>query len=152
MGTSGLSEALVALAKGGKTSVLGICLGMQLLCESSTEDGWSRGLGLVPVAFEQFVRSEVEGRPIPHIGFSPTLFPQGREGIFRGLAEPTDFYFVHSYRTLPIPTLDLTATCDYGVKYLAGFDLGNICGTQFHPEKSQSQGLRLLRNFLERKL
>lgn len=149
--SSGLAEALVEVAKAGQTFMLGICLGMQLMAESSPEGGDSQGLSLLPGSLERFAQGEVYGRPIPHVGFAPTRFPQGATGLFDGLEAQTDFYYVHSYRMLPSPKLGTMATCDYGVSYLAGFDLGNICGTQFHPEKSQSQGLRLLQNFIRRR-
>lgn len=148
--SSGLAEALVEVAKAGQTFMLGICLGMQLMAESSPEGGDSPGLSLLPASIDRFSREEVHGRPIPHVGFAPTQFPQGNVGLFGDLNEETDFYYVHSFRLLPSLELGVTATCDYGVSYLAGFDLGNICGTQFHPEKSQSQGLQVLRNFLSR--
>ncbi len=148
---SGLGDAIVDRVNHGGSVLLGICLGMQLMGVGSPEDGWSPGLNLVPVTTERFHDEEVERRRIPHIGFASTRFPQGNEGLFAGLRETTDFYFVHSYRMLPEGDLGATAVCDYGVSYLAGFDRGNVCATQFHPEKSQQQGLHLLRNFVDRK-
>lgn len=149
---SGLGQEIARLIREDQKQILGICLGMQLLGLSSPEDGLSLGLGLVPLKVERFTSAEVGGRPIPHIGFAATTFPQGSSGIFSGFKESVDFYYVHSYRMEVPKNLGFTATCEYGSTFLAGFDLGRVCGTQFHPEKSQSQGLHLLRNFTERSL
>ena len=132
-----------ALSAGG--TLLGICLGMQLLGASSTEDGATEGLGFVPNVVDRF--DDSSGLKVPHVGFNEVAVTD-RTGLFAGLPDPPHFYFVHSYRmdegSLSCPR----ATCDYGGRFLAAFDAGQVRGTQFHPEKSQSDGLTVLGNFL----
>jgi len=129
--------------------ILGICLGMQLFGAHGTEDGETEGLGLVPNAVERFCFCQTTRLKLPHVGFD-TVAISSAEGLFAGLPSRCDFYFVHSYRMLPEPmgSLGRVATCEYGETFLAAFEAGNVCGTQFHPEKSQTNGLRLLKNFL----
>lgn len=130
--------------------ILGICLGMQLMGAYGTEDGGAEGLGIVANKVEGFTKEEVGERKIPHVGFDQIRCGKS-EGIFAGLPELADFYFTHSYRMkLENKMRGLYATCAYGTDFLAAFDLGNICGTQFHPEKSQVNGLIVLKNFLKK--
>lgn len=145
---SGLDEAILDSVKNREAKILGICLGMQLLGSKGTEDGETTGLGLMPVAIARFGGSELGTNKIPHIGFNSVRFSE-REGLFKGLPEEADFYFVHSYRMLPGAFGGRTAICTYGMDFLAGFEIGNVCGVQFHPEKSQTNGLILLKNFFE---
>ena len=112
-----------------------------------TEDGETAGLGLLPNRVERFTPEELGNNKIPHIGFNTIRVNQG-EGLFKELPESSDFYFTHSYRMLVDRVKGRYATCSYGVEFLAAFEMDNICGTQFHPEKSQVNGLILLRNFL----
>jgi len=128
--------------------ILGICLGMQLLGESSVEDGETMGLGLIPASVERFSVQEVSGSKIPHVGFNSVKVPASSR-LMEGLGDDADFYFVHSYRMLPRGLPGLTANCVYGVEFLAAYEHANIFATQFHPEKSQSNGLLLLKNFIE---
>lgn len=144
----GIDLALREAIAGGKSKVLGICLGMQLLAESSTEDGGSPGLGIFQGAVERFDPTIAASLPIPHVGFNSVTSPAGSV-LFRGLGPQTDFYFVHSFRISPHSSTGLLATSTYGERFVAAFEMGNIFGTQFHPEKSQSNGLRLLSNFLQ---
>lgn len=140
----GLDEAMrSALGAGG--TLLGICLGMQLLGASSTEDGTSAGLGLVPNVVARF--DDAAGLKVPHVGFNEVEVTE-RSGLFAGLPDVPHFYFVHSYRMDEGALTCPRATCEYGGRFLAAFDAGQVGGTQFHPEKSQSDGLTLLRNFL----
>jgi glutamine amidotransferase len=143
---SGLADAIVENVRGRGTWILGICLGMQLLGAHGSEDGETEGLGLVPNRVDRFTDVELGARKSPHIGFNTVRSAQDR--LFRGLPERADFYFVHSYRMLPETLRKGVATCTYGIDFLAAFETGNVCGTQFHPEKSQTNGLVLLRNFL----
>lgn len=128
--------------------ILGICLGMQLLGERGLEDGETHGLGLIPAAVERFSIDEVRGSKIPHVGFNSVNVPPGSR-LMAGLPAEADFYFVHSYRMLPDGVPGLAANCVYGVEFLAAYEHANIFATQFHPEKSQSNGLLLLKNFIE---
>jgi glutamine amidotransferase len=121
---------------------------MQLLGSHGTEDGVTAGLGLIPNCVDRFAPLEVGKKKIPHIGFN-AVRGSHKNGLFRNLPEVADFYFVHSYRMLPENQNANVATCTYGIEFLAAIEVDNICGTQFHPEKSQTNGLILLKNFLE---
>jgi len=140
---AGIHDAVTS----GKSKIMGICLGMQLLTESSSEDGGSPGLSILGGAVERFSPHVAASLPVPHIGFNSVTAPEGSV-LFDGLPPETDFYFVHSFRMAPGQSDALLATATYGEKFVAGFESGNIFGTQFHPEKSQSNGLRVLANFL----
>ena len=143
----GLDEAIINAVKIKGGRILGICLGMQLMGSFGTEGGETLGLGLLPNRIERFTSQELGENKAPHVGFNPVRFNE-REGLFKELSLESDFYFAHSYRMLPEETVGRFATCFYGVDFLAAFEINNICGTQFHPEKSQTNGLILLRNFL----
>ena len=127
--------------------ILGICLGMQLLAEEGTEDGVTTGLGLVPGRVERF--SFRDSRlTIPHIGFNTVRFPEPDLSLAEGLGTHADFYFVHSYRMLCRDAGDVAGWCNYGGEFTAMVRRGHIYGTQFHPEKSQTNGLRMLENYV----
>lgn len=140
----GLSDALreAVLERGAK--LLGICLGMQLLAERGSEDGISAGLGLVPGQVERF---EVAGIKVPHIGFNSVGHAAGSR-LFAGVDNPADFYFVHSFRLSERSGPGLYASTTHGEEFVSAYEHDNVFGTQFHPEKSQTNGLRLLSNFL----
>ncbi len=142
-----LDKAIVEAVqiKGGK--ILGICLGMQLMGISSSEDGDTAGLGLIPNRVDKFTPQEIGPNKIPHIGFD-LVHSQPNSHLFRGLQRAADFYFVHSYRMLPAGLNGKVAACNYGEEFLAAYEQDNIFATQFHPEKSQTNGLMLLKNFL----
>lgn len=127
----------------GKT-ILGICLGMQLLGTSSTEDGFTKGLGLFDGIVEKF--SDKYNLKIPHIGYNEVI-QSPNSVLFQNLDKNSDFYFVHSYRMMSQIAIGIS-TCNYGEKFVAAFEQKNVFGTQFHPEKSQTNGLILLKNFL----
>lgn len=145
---TGLDLAILEAVKTRGVKILGICLGMQLLGSRGTEDGDTEGLGLIPNCVDRFTQSEVGKNKIPHIGFNGVRSAQG-DGLFCGLPDVADFYFVHSYRMLPEGQNGKIAVCTYGIEFLAAIEVDNIYGTQFHPEKSQTNGLILLKNFLE---
>jgi glutamine amidotransferase len=127
-----------------KKPLLGICLGMQLLGISSTEEGENPGLGFVNGTVTKFDTD----LKVPHVGFNQvTPFVNSR--LFFDIPGTPDFYFTHSYRMLSEDNIN-QSTCDYGGLFVAGFEIGNIAGTQFHPELSQRNGLKLLRNFIEK--
>jgi len=130
------------------TKILGICLGMQLLGIDGTEEGDTNGLNLIPYKVAKFSKEEVSNRKIPHIGFNSVNFSNNSR-LFTGVSPQSDFYFVHSYRMLPNQSESEQATCDYGIQFLAAYEKNNIFATQFHPEKSQTNGLILLSNFLK---
>lgn len=143
-----LEPAILDAVKKPGTKILGICLGMQLLAASSTEDGETKGLGLIPNRVKHFTPEEAAGNKIPHVGFNQVRFAPPT-GFFAGLSDAADFYFVHSYRMLRGGLVGDVGICHYGIDFLAAFRTGNVFGAQFHPEKSQTNGLVLLKNFLE---
>jgi len=142
-----LDEAIKEAVQIRQRKILGICLGFQMLAESSTEDGMTAGLGFIPTLVESFSVQELEGRKLPHIGFNRVRLPNS-SFLFDGFETEEDFYFVHSYRLLPRVLPGVKAICSYGVDFLAAYEYENVFGAQFHPEKSQTNGLRLLANFL----
>ena len=144
---NGLDQAIIEAVNGRGSKILGICLGMQLMGISSSEDGFTIGLGLIPAEVEKFSTNEVGINKIPHIGFdSVKIQPESR--LFKGLKNDADFYFVHSYRLLPTDLKGKATICNYGIDFLAAYEQDNLYATQFHPEKSQTNGLILLHNFL----
>ena len=142
-----LDQAIIESVQGDGNKILGICLGMQLLGSKSSEDGETVGLNLIPASVEEFSINEVGAFKIPHIGFDQ-VSSQSEAKLFQGLPGAPDFYFVHSFRMLPSGLSGISATCRYGIDFLAAYEDNNIFATQFHPEKSQTNGLMLLRNFL----
>lgn len=129
-------------------SILGICLGMQLLGSSGTEDGITDGINLIPAKVDIFDKNALGKLKTPHIGFNKVLgHPESM--LFKGLDEETDFYFVHSYRMLENNIDGYNGICSYGEEFMASYENENIFATQFHPEKSQNNGLIMLNNFLE---
>jgi imidazole glycerol-phosphate synthase subunit HisH len=143
----GLDVAIIDSVLNQKAKILGICLGMHLMGSSGTEDGNTKGLGILPNKVERFKAGELAGNKLPHVGFN-TIFFDKEERFFKGLPSLPDFYFIHSYRMLLDDTQQIYATCKYGVDFLAAIKVDNIYGVQFHPEKSQTNGLTLLKNFL----
>lgn len=142
-----LASAITEAVYTKRRKILGICLGFQMLALSSTEDGESEGLGFIPAKVERFSPADLNGRKLPHIGFNKVQMPSA-EGFFSGFNSSADFYFVHSYRMLPDGLQGNKAICNYGLDFLAAYQSENIFGAQFHPEKSQTNGLALLQNFL----
>jgi glutamine amidotransferase len=143
----GLDQAIIEAVQNKGSKILGICLGMQLMGSNSFEDGDTVGLGLIPGRVDKFSPQEIGPNKIPHIGFD-LVCSQPDARLFRGLPQSADFYFVHSYRMLPTGLSGKTATCNYDVEFLAAYEQDNIFATQFHSEKSQTNGLILLNNFL----
>ena len=127
----------------GSRPFLGICLGYQLLFSTSEEFGDGRGLDVVPGA----VRRLPAGPKIPHMGWN-RVEHAGELRLFEGISSGTHFYFVHSYYPDARSKQDLrVAWCEYGIRFAAAIEVGRIYATQFHPEKSQRWGLRMLENF-----
>lgn len=127
---------------------LGVCLGMQALFEHSEEGGGAgtAGLGVFPGRVVRFVRPPEF--KIPHMGWNTVRFRQAGSPLRAGLAEDGEsFYFVHSFHCVPADPSLVLGECDYGGVFTAAIARGNCFATQFHPEKSQSKGLQIYRNF-----
>jgi glutamine amidotransferase len=122
---------------------LGICLGYQLLFDSSEESPGVSGLGVLPGTVVRFSEPDLK---VPHMGWNS--LSQMKGPLFAGLPDETSFYFVHSYYPVPSDASISSSTCEYGRPFAASVSRGALHATQFHPEKSQAAGLAVLRNFL----
>ena len=140
----GLKETVLSAAT--DTPLLGICLGMQMLMDSSEEHGVHRGLGLVPGAVKRFVPAA--GEKVPHMGWN-TIRTGQESPLFYGLGEEEYVYFVHSYYAAAAPEHTLASTT-YIHPFASAVGNGFTYGVQFHPEKSGAVGLKILENFIER--
>ncbi len=142
--SAGMFSLVQEEAKKGKP-MLGICLGMQLLFDRSSEYGVHEGLGLVPGEVREIEGVIPANLDIPHMGWNALHFLK-ESPLFEGLQEGAHVYFVHSYAAFDCDA-HLLATAEYGVPLTAAVQNGNVFGTQFHPEKSGETGLRILKNF-----
>lgn len=141
---SGMADALDRHAKSGKP-LMGICLGMQLMCRDSLEDGFYQGLGWINASVIPL--PQIPGLKIPHMGWNSVRAAKKHSSL-EGFLDDSDVYFVHSYHASCHDRADVLLTCEYGGEFVAGFARDNLVGLQFHPEKSQATGLRILSNFL----
>ena len=141
----GLVQPLLRAVKSEGKPLLGICLGMQLLADSSEERGDSKGLSLSSGEVRR-IQVPAELR-LPHIGWN-SLSIKKKEPLFTSASEGDSVYFVHSYHYV-CDVADVAATTDYGGEVVAAVQRGNVFGMQFHPERSQSKGLALLGNFVD---
>ncbi|MFM8327911.1 MAG: imidazole glycerol phosphate synthase subunit HisH [Pirellulaceae bacterium] len=129
-----------------KKPFLGICLGLQLLFEQSEEFGVHAGLGILP---GKVVRFQLDrSYKVPHMGWNQVHHCQPMQGIDQAVEEGSFFYFVHSYHCLPTDSTWVAATTSYSTQFVSAVARRNVMAVQFHPEKSQSAGLQLLRNFI----
>jgi glutamine amidotransferase len=135
-------DALIYERVRNDVPLLGICLGMQLLFEHSTEQGGDDGLGLVPGHVREI---EADGRRMPHIGWNEVR-PEAPSQLLEGGAP---FYHVHSFCAHPAFVGDVTASTEYGERFATVVERGSVFGVQFHPEKSSRDGLALLRRFTQ---
>jgi glutamine amidotransferase len=151
----GLDMALRDVAQQG-TPIMGICLGMQLLFDSSEEFGQSSGLGLIPGRVVSIPRVGENGlaRKVPHIGWNDLLLPEVRQSwcgsVLETVPEGCSVYFVHSFMVVPDDPGDCLASCLYeGQAVTAAVEHSNVSGCQFHPEKSGQVGLSVMRQFID---
>ena len=144
---TGLDKVLIEQAKIGKP-IMGICLGMQLLLEKSFEYGEHQGLGLIPGEIRPISDVIPKDLKIPHIGWNALHFSKEKHPIFKYLNEGDFVYFVHSFYGANCDE-SVIATAEYGAELTAAVAYKNVCGCQFHPEKSGEVGLKILRAFCE---
>ncbi len=152
--SSGMDQALLEAIESGKP-FLGICLGLQLLFEKSEEMGSHRGLGVWPGVVKRFPDGMTATLPdgteiplkIPHIGWNQ-VWHRGDNPLLEGVPSGSYAYFVHSYYVAPSDESLVMCTTDYGIDFVSGCAQDNVWGIQFHPEKSQTVGLRVLSNFV----
>lgn len=143
---TGFVQALNEQVVGRGKLFLGVCLGMQLVLEMGHEGEKTPGLGWLRGAVTRF--ADTPGLSVPHVGWNDTR-PVNSKAIMAGVPEGADFYYVHSFKVACSDSSDVAATCEYGEPFVAAVERGNVFGTQFHPEKSQHFGLRVLKNFVE---
>ena len=143
LGALGLIEAINRVIKEGKP-FLGICLGFQLLFETSTEGGMTQGLGILKGSVERFSQLK-----IPQIGWNQLHIKNPASPVLKGIKESANVYFCHSYYAKPKDPSIIAATTDYAKEFVSSVYKDNVFGVQFHPEKSQAIGLKILKNFHE---
>jgi len=144
---NGMDEVIKLFAKSGKP-LLGICLGMQLLLESSDEFGAKEGLGLIPGKVRKFDTNKFKTTlKVPHMGWNE-LFVKKHSPLFNGLEDEIYLYFVHSYHAICDEKYTIGET-EYGYPFTSAINRENIYGFQPHPEKSHDNGLKILKNFTE---
>jgi glutamine amidotransferase len=134
---TGLGDVITGLTQ----PLLGICLGMQLLFESSTEHEGARGLGMLPGTV-----TALRSPRLPHIGWNLVRFERP-SALTEGLPDEAAFYHVHSFACRPAEPSDVVGTSEYGERFVSVVERGHVMAVQFHPEKSSRDGLALLRNF-----
>lgn len=142
----GIDFLLREEARQKRKPILGICLGMQLLASCGWEGEYTEGIGLISGEVKRFEPSREDWR-IPHIGWNAVRFAQ-KSPLFAHLVDSVDFYFVHSYRFVPTLTESVIGATEYAGTFASAVQLDNVFGVQFHPEKSQKSGFRVLENFL----
>ncbi|PKM43043.1 MAG: imidazole glycerol phosphate synthase subunit HisH [Firmicutes bacterium HGW-Firmicutes-8] len=142
---AGMIEVIRETVKAGKP-FLGICLGLQLMFDTSEEGGFHQGLGIFPGR----VRLLPPGLKVPHMGWNQIEI-QKADPILKGIPEGSAFYFVHSYYADPADPKVTTTLTEYGIRFTSIASSENVFGIQFHPEKSSSLGLHILKNFGELK-
>jgi glutamine amidotransferase len=144
---SGLRACLDELVMEQRRPVLGVCVGMQMMAKRSDE-GVLPGLGWIDAEVKRFDEGRFTQRThLPHMGWNDVV-PCASDCLFKGVAEPR-FYFLHSYYMAPALEEDALAVTDYYGRFTSAVRVGNVYGTQFHPEKSHQWGIELLRNFAE---
>lgn len=142
-----IDKAIFKSLQNPKTKILGICLGLQLLGASSTEDGITEGLGLVRNEVTRLISSIEAPVKIPHVGFNRIKQPRDSK-LFDQISVDAAFYFVHSYAMRTLNDSSKYATTTHGQQFVSAIESAQVFGTQFHPEKSQKNGLKVLENFL----
>lgn len=144
---SGMSKILKEAVLNHKIPILGICLGMQLMCNHS-EEGDAKGLGFIDANVVKFKFDNSNDFKIPHMGWSEVSIRKNNI-LTKDLNDSSRFYFVHSYYVNCLDDDDVLMSTNYGFKFTSSFQKNNIFGCQFHPEKSHKYGIQLFKNFAE---
>jgi imidazole glycerol-phosphate synthase subunit HisH len=144
---TGLADAVVRHLSRGRP-FLGICLGLQLLFDVGFEDGEHRGLGVLRGTCVRFDVDRTQGLKVPHMGWNQ-LIARRRSPLLKDLPAGASVYFVHGYHVVPDDAGVIATETDYGGNFVSSVWQDNLMATQFHPEKSQKVGLRMLANFAE---
>jgi glutamine amidotransferase len=142
-------EDLIPIIKSQVSSgkyFLGVCLGMQLLFEDSEEAKTKKGLGIIKGRVKKFPKGKFK---VPHMGWNQIEKVKEDCGLLKGIEDGACFYFCHSYYPLPFDKDVVAATCDYGAGFASVVNRDNVYGVQFHPEKSQDVGLKVIKNFVK---
>jgi glutamine amidotransferase len=143
----GFSSVIKELVNVKQKPILGICLGMQLLLESSTEHGYHKGLGIIEGQVKMFDKNFIN-LPVPHIGWNNVIPPNNSNKIlFKNQETAATYYFVHSYFCTINDISFVAGSTEYGILFHSSIEKNNIFGCQFHPEKSQKSGLNIFKNF-----
>jgi len=141
--SSSLRSEIVEFSESGRPT-LGICLGMQMFADWGSEGGGSEGLGLIHGKVDSM--DCADGLLMPHVGWNTVSFNM-RHPCFEGIKDNVDCYFVHSYHFRCVDYKNVYASTDYGAEFSSVVGKGNVVGVQFHPEKSQSNGIKMIDNF-----
>ena len=149
LGAHDLLEPVLEFIRSGRP-YLGICLGLQLLMTESEEFGCHKGMNVVQGRVRRFPHGLTDSQgqvlKVPHMGWNQVHVARSAP-IFEGIPEHTYFYFAHSFYVEPLSDATVATTTEYGVRFVSGIWHDNMFGVQFHPEKSQAHGLRILKNF-----
>ena len=140
-----LFDLIISKALNDNTPILGICLGMQVLATMGFENGKENGLNLIPGNIEKIKKTKLK---LPHIGWNEIKISK-ESPILKNIKNQTDFYFVHSYRFVCEDSDDILTTTKYEDTFVSSVCKRNIFGVQFHPEKSLTAGLQLIKNFID---
>ena len=143
---AGLEDPIRIAAKKQDVYILGICLGMQLLCRSS-EEAQVSGLGIVDADVVKIASNRSKKIKVPHMGWNTVKLPR-QSALFENIVEERRFYFVHSFKVVPDNEEIIIAYTTYGEDFCSSFQQGNVFGVQFHPEKSHRYGMNLIKNFI----
>ena len=144
----GIKEILSYKVLEEKKPILGICLGMQLMC-SFSEEGGVKGLSYIDSLVKKFNFLDDNELKVPHMGWNKVKLINNQSQIFKKSLEGSKFYFVHSYYVKCNDSSNVLTKTDYGLNFDSSFENGNIFGVQFHPEKSHRYGINLFNNFLK---
>lgn len=147
LAVDGMADAIREHVEDAGKPFFGICVGMQLMASRGLEHGTTDGFGWIPGDVDR-IRPDDPNLKIPHMGWNELVIPDNPHPFLQGIASGMHVYFVHSYHLVPSDPMQRLASVHYGAEITAAVGRDNMVGTQFHPEKSQHAGLRIITNFL----